>query len=154
MTTLPVFYGEGPCDLLYSMLDRDGYARVYRDGKTQQAHRVAWMDAHGKIPDGMCVCHHCDTPNCVNVKHLFLGTHGDNARDREAKGRGLRGRGIEATRAYCSHGHELNSENTMVSAGRHRCRACYREQGKRWYATKGRTHRGVRTVRVSYEATA
>jgi hypothetical protein len=51
------------------------------------AHRVAYEKAHGKIPDGMLVCHHCDNKKCVNVEHLFLGTYADNNRDCEKKGR-------------------------------------------------------------------
>lgn len=36
----------------------------------------------------MWICHRCDNPACVNPDHLFVGTAKDNAKDREAKGRG------------------------------------------------------------------
>lgn len=61
-----------------------GYGRIYGGGF---AHRVAWTQAIGAIPNGMFVCHRCDNPSCVNPDHLFLGTQRDNMRDCKAKGR-------------------------------------------------------------------
>lgn len=66
-----------------------GYGRYMRGGVTKLAHVWAWEDAHGPVPEGLCVLHRCDNPPCVNVNHLFLGTQGDNNRDRHAKGRSV-----------------------------------------------------------------
>lgn len=66
--------------------DRDGYGRRKAFGE-QMAHRAAWVEVHGPIPEGMSVLHRCDNPPCINVDHLFLGTQSDNVKDMNAKGR-------------------------------------------------------------------
>lgn len=73
-----------------------GYGRFWAAGKSIQAHRASWLLHNGGIPHdgsfhGICVCHHCDVPACVNPNHLFLGTVNDNNQDRVNKGRSARG---------------------------------------------------------------
>jgi hypothetical protein len=63
-----------------------GYGTVGRYRKVELAHRVAYEIAVGPT-NGLCVLHKCDNPPCCNPKHLFLGTKGDNNKDRQKKGR-------------------------------------------------------------------
>jgi hypothetical protein len=69
-----------------------GYGVFMLNGKLRRAHRVAYELATGKpVPSDLCVCHRCDNRRCVRPDHFFLGTHADNAADRDAKGRSARG---------------------------------------------------------------
>ena len=75
-----------------------GYGTLYFDGKSIRAHRFSYMLYVAPIPTTdsgktWCVCHHCDVPACVRPSHLFVGTHIDNMRDREKKGRNVISRG-------------------------------------------------------------
>lgn len=65
-----------------------GYARIWFAGRRVMAHRLSWELANGvPAPKGLVVCHSCDNPPCVRPGHLWLGTVGDNNRDRDRKGR-------------------------------------------------------------------
>lgn len=57
------------------------------------AHRVAWALTGRNCPPGLNLCHTCDTPRCVRVDHLFVGTQADNLDDARAKGRLIDGLG-------------------------------------------------------------
>lgn len=69
---------------------RKGYGQIQsgrRGGRPLLAHRVSWELHFGNIPNQMFVLHQCDTANCVNPSHLFLGTAKDNALDMSQKKR-------------------------------------------------------------------
>ncbi len=68
-------------------IGQDGYGKIRIGNRHMRAHRVVWELTQGEILDGLCVCHRCDNPPCVNPAHLFLGTNIDNVRDREKKDR-------------------------------------------------------------------
>lgn len=64
-----------------------GYGRVWDGVSLQYAHRLAWGVWVGPVPEGLDVCHRCDNPACIEVAHLWCGTHQENIADRGAKGR-------------------------------------------------------------------
>lgn len=86
----PVIREElGPCWIWTGAVRENGYGAIWLDGsRVGTVHRVAWTLSNGEVPRHIDVCHRCDNRRCVRPDHLFLGTHTDNARDREAKGRG------------------------------------------------------------------
>lgn len=79
----------GEC-LEWTATTSNGYGVFVFKNKTLNASRAAWICENGPIPEGMCVCHNCpsgDNRKCINVKHMFLGTHQENTDDMIAKGR-------------------------------------------------------------------
>jgi len=65
-----------------------GYGQIRVGHKLVSAHRVAWELAQGvPVSPDMCVLHTCDTRLCVRPDHLYLGTHKDNVKDRQDRGR-------------------------------------------------------------------
>lgn len=90
---------ESGCILWLGEESHNGYGRFRSGGRRIAAHRYAWIKEHGEIPAGLMVCHKCDTPQCVNVSHLFLGTCRENKLDSVSKGRHSRGRVASLARA-------------------------------------------------------
>lgn len=92
-----------------------GYGVFSVGGSYQMAHRFAFALWHGDIPKGNECCHRCDVPNCVNPEHLFLGTHTDNMRDCESKGRNPHPKGERAPNSKLTD--ELVAQIRSVLAG-------------------------------------
>jgi len=65
-----------------------GYGAFWYKVGPARAHQVSWELTNKRaIPKGLIIMHSCDTPLCVNPKHLILGTHQQNISDRDQKGR-------------------------------------------------------------------
>ena len=109
------FKYPGEC-VLGAKLHHTGYAYLTTDGRVLLAHRVAWEQAHGAIPEGHQIHHLCENKACVNVEHLACLTPVEHKR-------------LHRT---CPHGDEDRYVNPKT--GRSQCRACNRETHRRRYA--------------------
>lgn len=76
------------CWLWEATTNPDGYGRFRYKGTLTGAHRVSLMLYKEQENKNLCVLHRCDTPCCVNPEHLYFGTHSENMKDRQSKGRG------------------------------------------------------------------
>jgi hypothetical protein len=81
--------GPHGCWPWISYVDKDGYgqSKFIQNGRLLRAHRLAYELTCGLFFDALQVLHTCDNPPCCNPAHLFLGTHVDNIRDAQMKGR-------------------------------------------------------------------
>jgi hypothetical protein len=66
--------------------DRDGYGQFRFAGRPHPSHRISFLIHSWYLPTGL-VLHTCDNPKCVNPQHLKEGTHMDNMRDMNKRGR-------------------------------------------------------------------
>ncbi|MGH1502812.1 MAG: HNH endonuclease signature motif containing protein [Acidimicrobiales bacterium] len=86
------------------------YGMFNAGGVMVRAHRLAYVLEYGGIPEGAHVLHHCDNPGCVNPEHLFLGSHRDNMKDKERKGRAR----------YREIGRKLTAKDVLSIRQRHK----------------------------------
>ena len=97
---LKVSVKDDSCWLWTGAKTSRGYGQFYLSpGQFMLAHRFSFAIANNINLKDSHVCHHCDTPLCVNPNHLFLGTALSNMRDMIQKGRARHAKGEESGRA-------------------------------------------------------
>lgn len=107
---------------IWSAANNYTYGLFYVNGKIVKAHRFSWELCNGVIPKGkgyhgICVCHKCDNPLCVNPKHLFLGTNKDNMLDRNSKKRHAVLKGIDNPKAKLTEFQVLDIRSRPIYHG-------------------------------------
>lgn len=118
---------QGECLIWKGKKTNAGYGLISVKNRMELVHRVAYQLVHGALPYGqsgkgrLVVCHQCDTPLCVRIEHLFIGTDADNLGDMRAKGRS---RNANTGKTHCKHGHELTPDNIFYSRGGRSCKSC------------------------------
>lgn len=101
-----------------------GHGRIRLEGYGESlAHRWAYIQLVGPIPEGLVLDHLCANPPCVNPAHMDPVTHWQNTR------RGTAPSAVNARKTHCIRGHEFNLENTRVrNDGSRDCKVCQRER--------------------------
>jgi hypothetical protein len=123
------------CHLWNGCFDKDGYGKTTWNYKHKRVHRVVFELAHGPISEGSLIQHICDTPSCVNIDHLRLGTSLSNMQDKVKKGR-LKNQHMDKT--HCKNAHEYSVSGFYVykydeMAGPKRvCKVCHYQRQHRY----------------------
>lgn len=113
------------------------------DGKQKwvSAHRFAYETWYGKLPAHLLVCHRCDTPLCVNPKHLWLGTNQENILDAQRKGRLSSGPEYRTCKnGHTTHRSEWVGKTTTRKSGKQQvyfhCGICNRAACRTYWRNK------------------
>lgn len=94
----------------------NGYGRI----GYKMAHRIAYTEQVGEIPEGLQIDHLCRNRGCVNVEHLEPVTIAVNVM------RGVSPHALNARKTHCLNGHEFTEENTYRRKDKNTrdCRTC------------------------------
>lgn len=128
---------SGECWIWQGAKDGKGYGFKRFNGTLWKAHRLMYYVFNGEHPKEKQVCHTCDTPSCVNPKHLWLGTNQENQIDAVIKKRNF-----NTKKTRCKNGHDYSLENTMVMrTGERVCKTCSYARSRKWKQARPRSER-------------
>lgn len=132
-----LFAETGPCLIWTGSITPKGYGKVWRDGQWGYVHRLVWEAAHGPIPQGLLVKHHCDQPACYRLDHLVLGTYAGNAREGIQRGQSVYGQRVPSSKLTDAQVREiLDSTESGAAVARRfgvsRSTVCHIRTGKAW----------------------
>jgi hypothetical protein len=119
---------QGDCWIWTASTSGKGYGYFYSGpGRSSRAHRFAYEELVGEIPEGMQIDHLCRQRLCVNPGHLEVVTNSENQRRGE--------NGILKT--ACANGHPWTAVNVYHRpSGAAYCAICHRERARRYRALR------------------
>jgi len=128
--------GRGGCLIWFGRISTPGYGstRVKIDGtwRCALAHRLAYEELVGPIPDGLVLDHLCRVRRCVNPAHLEPVTILENLMRSP-----IAPAAVNSRKTHCPLGHEYTPENTYVRKQRKNpdrtersCLTCRRKRGR------------------------
>jgi hypothetical protein len=108
-----------------------GNIRIESYGPAKSAHRVAYAELVGPIPDGMEIDHLCKNRACINPQHLEAVTRTTNIQR------------VDQRKSVCKNGHEMTPANTRIYTTKQgyearKCSACAREFTRQYRLRKAR----------------
>lgn len=123
------------CWLWSGYVTGNGYGSISINGLPEPVHRFIFRKLVRPIISGYEIDHLCNTPICINPKHLEQKTPKEN------KMRSNCPPAINAKRTSCIHGHSLSGENLYLykrkDGTRRYCKQCMRDRKKQ---SKERDH--------------
>ena len=120
--------------------DKDGYARIYRNGKLKRVHRLMFKEFGGHFtPTRRMVLHKCNNTSCVNPDHLYAGNSQLNMRDAKMAGTWKNVTAIRfSRRKRCPRCRTSFKDASKRLDGGRRCKECKRRSSRAAYhARKG-----------------
>jgi hypothetical protein len=112
------------------------------DRRPVRAHRFAYENLVGEIPDGLALDHLCRNPRCVNPDHLEPVTHAENVR------RGYAPNMLLNRLQVCAEGHDTRLDNSVYIArnGRRSCKICAGRRQREYLDRKKHKNPGGVTI--------
>lgn len=120
MTTTPTLSAmisrtqpSGDCLMWQGSKSEKGYGIVTVSGRRVKAHRLALQLSGVRVQSSDVVRHTCDRPGCINPAHLLVGTHSENIRDRDERGRTAKGERIHTAKLTADQVYAIRSAVAM-----------------------------------------